>query len=112
MYSIIVKTKLKPGKTKEFLAAMLPNAEASVRDEAGCYAFDVLQDREDPELFWLYEIYADEAALAEHKLAPHYLASRAVVNELIAEQSVIRADVLAMNPKRGQSDCLVDAPQV
>ncbi|AEY01410.1 hypothetical protein GU3_08270 [Oceanimonas sp. GK1] len=100
MYSIIVKTKLKPGTTQAFLDAMLPNAEASVRDEPGCHTFDVLQDRADPELFWLYEIYQDEAALAAHKETPHYQASRAVVNELIAEQSVIRADVLAVNPTR------------
>ena len=100
MYCIIVKTKLKAGKTDEFLAAMLPNAQASVRDEPGCHTFDVLQDREDPELFWLYEIYEDEAALADHKLTPHYKASRSVVTDLIAEQSVIRADVLAVNPQR------------
>jgi quinol monooxygenase YgiN len=100
MYSIIVKTKLKPGTTQAFLDAMLPNAEASVRDEPGCHTFDVLQDRADPELFWLYEIYQDEAALAAHKETPHYQASRAVVNELIAEQSVIRADVLVVNPTR------------
>jgi (4S)-4-hydroxy-5-phosphonooxypentane-2,3-dione isomerase len=100
MYSIIVKTKLKPGTTDAFLAAMLPNAAASVRDEPGCHTFDVLQDKADPELFWLYEIYQDEAALADHKLTPHYKASRAVVTELIAEQSVIRAEVLAVNPGR------------
>ncbi|MFP2769913.1 putative quinol monooxygenase [Oceanisphaera sp. KMM 10153] len=100
MYSIIVKTKLKPGTTETFLAAMLPNAAASVRDEPGCHTFDVLRDKADPELFWLYEIYQDEAALAEHKLTPHYKSSRAVVTDLIAEQSVIRADVLAVNPAR------------
>ncbi len=71
-----------------------------MRDEPGCHTFDVLQDQADPELFWLYEIYQDEAALAEHKLTPHYKACRAVVTELIAEQSVIRADVLAVNPSR------------
>ncbi|MFH7586309.1 putative quinol monooxygenase [Oceanimonas smirnovii] len=100
MYSIIVKTKLKPGTTQAFLDAMLPNAAASVRGEPGCHTFDVLQDRADPELFWLYEIYQDEAALAAHKETPHYKASRAVVTDLIAEQSVIRADVLAVNPER------------
>jgi len=36
--------------------------------------------------------------LAAHKETPHYTACRAVVNELIAEQSVIRADVTALNP--------------
>ncbi|ATG74260.1 putative quinol monooxygenase [Zobellella denitrificans] len=100
MYSIIVKTKLKPGTTQAFLDAMLQNAAASVRDEPGCHTFDVLQDKADPELFWLYEIYEDEAALAAHKETPHYQASRAVVNPLIAEQSVIRAGVLAVNPAR------------
>lgn len=95
MYCIIVKTQLKPGQREAFLAAMLPNAEASVRDEPGCYVFDVLDDRDNPELFHLYEIYADEQALADHKTTVHYKASREVVTPLIAEQSVIRADVLA-----------------
>jgi len=100
MYCIIVKTQLKPGARKAFLAAMLPNAEASVRDEPGCFVFDVLEAREDPDTFYLYEIYADQNALALHKETPHYAASRAIVNDLIAEQSVIRADVIAMNPNR------------
>lgn len=100
MYCIIVKTQLKPGTRKAFLNAMLPNAEASVRDEPGCLVFDVVEDRDEPDTFYLYEIYADQNALALHKETPHYQASRAVVNELIANQSVIRADVISMNPKR------------
>lgn len=95
MYCIIVQTRLHPGNRESFLAAMLPNAEASVRDEPGCHAFDVIEDRDTPDLFHLYEIYADESALAAHKQTPHYTASREVVNPLIAEQSVIRADVIA-----------------
>ncbi len=100
MYCIVVKTQLKPGTRKTFLDAMLPNAEASVRDEPGCLVFDVLEAREEDDTFYLYEIYIDQAALAAHKETPHYQASRAVVNDLIAEQSVIRADVIAMNPNR------------
>ncbi|UYG06919.1 putative quinol monooxygenase [Halomonas sp. M4R1S46] len=98
MYCIIVQTRLKPGTRERFLAAMLPNAEASVRDEPGCHAFDVIEDRDTPDLFHLYEIYTDQQALATHKATPHYAACRAVVNELIAEQQVIRADVLATSP--------------
>lgn len=98
MYCIIVKTQLKPGKLEEFLEAMLPNAAASVREEPGCHVFDVLEDRDTPDLVYLYEIYADEQALAEHKTTAHYKASREVVNPLIAEQSVVRADVLATDP--------------
>lgn len=100
MYCIVVKTQLKPGARKAFLDAMLPNAEASVRDEPGCHVFDVLEAREEPDTFYLYEIYADQAALAAHKETPHYASSRAIVNDLIAAQSVIRADVISMNPNR------------
>ena len=98
MYCIIVKTKLHPGTKKAFLAAMLPNAEASVREEQGCIAFDVLEAQEEPDTFYLYEIYTNPEALATHKQTEHYKQTRAQVNDLIAEQSVIRADVTALNP--------------
>ncbi|WP_048306825.1 putative quinol monooxygenase [Halomonas sp. PR-M31] len=100
MYCIIVRTQLKSGTRERFLEAMLPNAEASVREEPGCHVFDVIEDRDTPELFHLYEVYRDEQALADHKQTGHYKASREVVNELIAEQSVTRADVLALTPTR------------
>ena len=53
MYCIIVKMELKPGARKEFLDAMLVNAEASARDEPGCHAFDVVESRDEPDCFLL-----------------------------------------------------------
>ncbi len=100
MYCIVVRTQLKPGKRSEFLEAMLPNAEASVRDEPGCHVFDVLEAQEEPDTFYLYELYTDKQALQAHKETSHYKASRAVVNDLVEAQSVIRADVVAANPGR------------
>lgn len=97
MFCIIVKTQLKPHQRENFLEAMLPNAAASVRDEPGCHVFDVLEDKQDANLFYLYEIYQDESALADHKKTPHYKACREVVNPLIEHQSVVRAEVLAIN---------------
>ena len=98
MYCIIVKTQLKPGTRKAFLDAMLPNAEASVQDEPGCLVFDVVEAREEPNTFYLYEVYSSTDALDVHKETPHYIACRASVGELIANQSVIRADVTSLNP--------------
>jgi quinol monooxygenase YgiN len=100
VYCIIVKTELRPGKREAFLQAMLPNAEASVRLEPGCHVFDVLEAQEEPNTFYLYEIYADKDALQAHKATDHYQTSRGVVNDLIEKQTVIRADVLAVNPPR------------
>lgn len=100
MYSIIVKTELKAGTRKQFLAAMLSNAEASARDEPGCRIFDVLEMRDEPDTFLLYEIYESQAAFEDHKQTPHYKACREVVAELIERQTVLRSDVISMNQSR------------
>lgn len=100
MYSILLKTRLKPGSRETFLHAMAANAAASVAEEPGCLTFDVLCDRSDPDLVWLYEVYSDEAALDAHMQTAHFLASRPLVEPLIVEQEVIEADVALLNPRR------------
>ena len=100
MYCIIVKTELKAGMRKQFLDAMLPYAEASARDERGCFTLDVLEMREEPDTFLLYEIYESQAAFEDHKQTPHCKACLAVVPGLIERQTVLRSDVIAMNPSR------------
>nr|WP_285899566.1 putative quinol monooxygenase [Pseudomonas boanensis] len=91
---------MKPGSLDDFMDAMRINAAASVRDEPGCLVFDVLQDRSDPDLVWLYEVYTDEAAFEAHMLTPHFLASRPLVNPLILRQEAIEANALALNATR------------
>lgn len=100
MYGLLLKTRLKPGSFDAFMDAMGVNAVASVRDEPGCLTFDVLRDRSDADLLWLYEVYADEAAFEAHMRTPHFLASRPLVEPLIESQEVIEADLLALNPSR------------
>lgn len=95
MYSIIVKNKVKPGCKSSYLKAMLENAKRSVEDEEGCIVFDVLEAQQEEDCFYLYEIYKDKASVAVHKETPHYLESRKRLSDLIIEQSVIRADVIA-----------------
>jgi len=98
MYCIVVKNVVKEGCRDEYLAAMLPNAKASFENEAGCLAFDVLEAREEPNTFYLYEIYTSPEALEIHKQTEHYLNSRPLIKDLLAEVSVLRADVIEMNP--------------
>lgn len=100
MYSILLKTRLKQGSRDAFLSAMRNNAAASVRDEPGCISFDVLLDRSDSDVVWLYEIYVDEAALDDHMRTAHFMASRPLVEPLILDQEVIEADVALLNPQR------------
>ncbi|MQF69392.1 antibiotic biosynthesis monooxygenase [SAR202 cluster bacterium AD-804-J14_MRT_500m] len=79
MISIFVTINIKDGFRDQFVEAVLDDARGSVRDEAGCYRFDVLQDSENPNRIHLYEVYADSAALDAHRNAPHYTKWRSTV---------------------------------
>ena len=79
---MIVECNVKPEKRDEFLKVIEHDAEHSEHDEPGCLRFDVLNDLEDPNKFFFYEVYKDEAALDAHRAAPHYAVWRAAADTL------------------------------
>ena len=85
MFALVVPLKVKPEMREKFLAAALEDSTCSVRDEPGCLRFDVLQDNSDPNRFFFYEFYVDEAAVDAHRAAPHYARWRAAAAEVLAE---------------------------
>jgi autoinducer 2-degrading protein len=90
MYALLVTVKVKPDMREKFLAAALDDSTCSVRDEAGCVRFDVLQDNGDPNTFFFYEVYRDEAAVEAHRAAPHYARWRAAASEVLAEAPQVK----------------------
>ena len=54
----------------------MENASGAVHDEFGCLRFDVIQDANDKNRIWVYEVYKDEAAFFAYTHAPHYLKFR------------------------------------
>jgi autoinducer 2-degrading protein len=68
----IVHVQVKPEHIEAFIRATTINHHQSVK-EPGNMRFDVLQNREDPTKFALYEAYDNETAAAGHKETPHYL---------------------------------------
>lgn len=98
MYSLFIKTRIKPGCVEDFLTAIKVNAAASVATEPGCLVFDVSQDRVDPQVIYLYEIYRDDAAYEAHTQTAHYRDSRPLVEPLIVSQECIESHVVARNP--------------
>nr|WP_290445165.1 MULTISPECIES: putative quinol monooxygenase [unclassified Pseudomonas] len=97
---MFIKTRVKPGSADAFLSAIQANATASVATEPGCLVFDVSQDRDDPDVIYLYEIYQDDAAYEAHTQTAHFRDSRPLVEPLIAEQVCFEGDVVACNPQR------------
>ena len=68
---------------EDFIAATLPNAQASLQ-EPGVLRFDVVQDEADAGHFVLVEVYRDAEAAAAHKETEHYATWRDSVAEMMA----------------------------
>ncbi len=76
MYMIIAPIQIKEEFKERFIAGITENASGAVKNEPGCLRFDVIQDANDANRIWVYEVYKDEAAFHAHTQAPHYLKFR------------------------------------
>ena len=81
MRVLVVKSQLKPGYREQFMKASMGDALGANHDEPGCLRFDVIQDGEDPNVIYFYEVYVDDAAFEEHLRAPHFTAWRDTVKD-------------------------------
>jgi len=77
-----IKVRVKAQARARFLEAIEVDALGSERDESGCLRFNVLQDTEDEDVYYFYEVYVDEAAVTAHRAAPHYAVWRAAADTL------------------------------
>ncbi len=90
MLAIWVKVRVKPEARERFLAAIEADALGSERDEPGCMRFNVLQDGQDQNVYYFYEVYRDEAALEAHRATPHFAVWRAAADTLDGAAEAIR----------------------
>ena len=84
MHVTCVHVHVKADQIEAFRQASILNHQASIQ-EPGNQRFDILQSKDDPSLFLLYEAYESEAAAAAHKSTPHYLKWRETVADWMAE---------------------------
>ena len=87
MYAIFVTVKVKPDKRQQFLEVIEHDTIASERDEPGCMRFNVLQDADDENTYYFYEVYKDETAFQAHTQTPHLQAWRAAAAEVLVAPS-------------------------
>jgi len=87
MYVVCVSILVTPESVEGFLAHTLDNAR-NTRKEPGNLRFDVLRREDDPNRFFLYEVYRDKDGFARHQETPHYLRWREGVKAMMAEPRV------------------------
>ena len=90
MLVVVVEFRILPAHVQAFQQAIVDNARQSVETEAGCHQFDVCRDPADPALFFLYELYDDEAAFQAHLRTPHFLQMDAATAGWVESKSVRR----------------------
>lgn len=88
MIALVVEFRIKPAHIDPFDVAIRANAQASVDKEPGCRQFDVCRDPEDAALFFLYELYDDEAAIQAHLQSPHFLQMNAATASWVDAKAV------------------------
>jgi autoinducer 2-degrading protein len=98
MLAMWVKVRIKPDQRKRFLEAIEVDALGSERDEPGCYRFNVLQDAQDPNVYYFYEVYKDQAALEAHRAMPHYAVWRAAADSLDGPSEPTRCTTVFPSP--------------
>jgi (4S)-4-hydroxy-5-phosphonooxypentane-2,3-dione isomerase len=72
MQALVVEFRIRPEFIAAFEAAIAENARLSRDTEPGCRQFDVCRDAADAALFFLYELYDDEAAIQAHLETAHF----------------------------------------
>jgi (4S)-4-hydroxy-5-phosphonooxypentane-2,3-dione isomerase len=87
VFALWVSVKVKPEMREKFLEVIEDDSICSVRDEPGCVRFDVLQDQNDPDRYYFYEVYEDQAAFEAHTRTPHLARWRAAA-DVLAEPTV------------------------
>jgi (4S)-4-hydroxy-5-phosphonooxypentane-2,3-dione isomerase len=94
VFALWVSVKVKPEMRERFLSAIEDDSICSVRDEPACVRFDVLQDRSDPDRYYFYEVYHDEAGFEAHKQTPHLARWSEAAKECLVESSAIRCETV------------------
>lgn len=87
MFIVVVRAEVKPEKVDAFIELATFNAGAS-RKEPGNRRFDVMRSVDDPRVFRLYEVYADEAGFKAHQATAHYARWKAEVGDLLANPRI------------------------
>jgi (4S)-4-hydroxy-5-phosphonooxypentane-2,3-dione isomerase len=74
MYQLLVAFTVRPEHDADFIRAAQKTAHDSVVDEPGTQRIEVIRDEQNPNLFYLNEVYADVAAFDAHAGGRHFAA--------------------------------------
>jgi (4S)-4-hydroxy-5-phosphonooxypentane-2,3-dione isomerase len=96
MFVNAVDLDIMPAERENFLAAVKENGAAAA-NEPGCRRFDILNLASDPNHFFLYEVYDNEAAFKAHRETEHFKKYATTVGKMVAKRDARPMSVVAAN---------------
>jgi len=87
---LVVEFRIKSSHIAAFEGAMAENARQSLAVEPGCLQFDVCRDPAEEGVFFLYEVYENDAAIQAHLTSAHFLEMNAATQDWVESKSVRR----------------------
>ena len=92
--ALAVELSIHPEHRDDFEAELKDHAAKTLGGEEGCIQFDVHISRENPNLFFIYEVYADTDALATHRANPQLPRYQAITQHMVIERQLKEWEVL------------------
>ena len=87
MVALLSRVKAKEGQGEALIAAFRPVFDL-VADEPGTLLYVLHRSADDPDLFWVNELYADGGAFAAHRDSAALAAATPALAQVIAEAEV------------------------
>tara|TARA_Y100001934_G_scaffold281047_1_gene389509 strand:+ start:10446 stop:10736 length:291 start_codon:yes stop_codon:yes gene_type:complete len=92
--ALCVEIPVHPEHRDSFEAELKDHAAKTLSGEAGCLQFDAHCSPEDPNLFFIYEVYADHDAITAHRANPQLARYREATADMVIERRVKEWSVL------------------
>ncbi|MEA5362816.1 putative quinol monooxygenase [Amycolatopsis sp., V23-08] len=74
VYQFVVSFTVPPSHHEDFVRLAAKTGQNSLAHEPGSHRFEVVADEENPDLFYLNEVYADVDAFNAHAGGPYFTA--------------------------------------
>ena len=86
--AFFVEVEIESDQRDAFDTLMTQHAAGTLAEESGCIQFGVYVDRTNPNLYAVYELYADQAALDIHRFSPRLAIFREATDPMITNRRI------------------------
>ena len=94
---ILGKMTAHPGRGADLQKVLGESVIPAVALESGCVSYSVFRDIGEPDICWLWEVFADEAAFEAHRSSTAMASAGGLVAPLVIDVETIRLEPVGVH---------------